>query len=900
MYRQTLSRIKNLSDRLPDPVRAEKTMCELLSCSVKMCKRVLTRNVISRIVRNGVCTNDVESCVKIVCKRNEHNQRRKKKIRNFLMKDKLEDAEKDLAKSKSIFHCKIVEYQNTVPPGSAVDISFRSIMTMENEKTWKTGKINNSKKVEHLKKKYYPTHMNREPKIREIMYRDSDLEEISRNARTTEENGPRIYGGAQVGDNAIQVLKKDPNFMVLSGVDETEVEVEIEKGMTKARYEWMSKGDTEDGEEGTTNEEHGNQENQGDLREKRLNYANLRATDIPTVPRLHPPKPGTLKQEKHIGNLKEKLMDTVREYKNLHCNNQGKFKENNLTKSETEGIKEIKKKIKDKEIVVFATDKSGRFSVDTPQNYEEAVMAHTTNDMEINCERVKRIEGKLNQHMRVFNKMFRVGSNHEHEDRVNAATTSTNTPPPPLYGLRKDHKPTDDMTKGPPVRPVCGANQAPNSRLSNFLSRIINEYADSANIRTECRSSEEMKAAFEEYNEIDAEVRKECCVISMDVKALYPSMEWKEIITSVREMVETSEQEIENVDWHEVGKYLAITLTGEEIEKEGLRKVVPMRKVETGRCIGVAYLCDKRNDEKWMSARSPGSRQKRKMLAIAIAEGVKVCLENHVYTLGDVIFLQSAGGPIGLELTGAVSRPFMARWDRLYLEKVRKAGGEIMLFERYVDDSNQIGKAPPKGAKYDRATERIVVDQNIAEENTEPDERMARVLVDIANSIVECIKMEADWPSKNEDKRLPILDMKVWTDEEGTALYSHYEKPVTRKTVLHSRSAHPASCKRSVHTQEVLRRVLNCSRRLDWNEEAAPTVTEYMRRMRDAGYTERYRKDVLKQALSIYDKKLADEREETRPVYRPKGYKREERWKQKELKRFNWAKKGGGVAPSYS
>ena len=78
MYRQTLSSIKNLSNRLPDPIRAEKTMCELLSCSVKMCKRVLTRNVISRIVRNGVCTNDIESCVKIVCKRNQHNQRRKK------------------------------------------------------------------------------------------------------------------------------------------------------------------------------------------------------------------------------------------------------------------------------------------------------------------------------------------------------------------------------------------------------------------------------------------------------------------------------------------------------------------------------------------------------------------------------------------------------------------------------------------------------------------------------------------------------------------------------------------------------------------------------------------------------------------------------------------------------
>ena len=105
--------------------------------------------------------------------------------------------------------------------------------------------------------------------------------------------------------------------------------------------------------------------------------------------------------------------------------------------------------------------------------------------------------------------MFNVGTTHGHEERVTAATTSTHTPPPPLYGLRKDHKTTTDQIKGPPVRPVCGANQAPNSRLSNFLSRIVNDYADKENIETECRSSEEMKAAFEEYNELDEATKKQ-------------------------------------------------------------------------------------------------------------------------------------------------------------------------------------------------------------------------------------------------------------------------------------------------------------------------------------------------------------------------------------------------------
>ena len=114
------------------------------------------------------------------------------------------------------------------------------------------------------------------------------------------------------------------------------------------------------------------------------------------------------------------------------------------------------------------------------------------------------------------------------------------------------------------------------------------------------------------------------------------------------------------MNWTEVGKYLAVIMSEEEIEREGLRRVIPERRGENNRKITVAYLADKKNEDKWMQARDPGSRQKKKMLGIAISRGVRTCMENHVYCMGDRVFLQKAGGPIGLELTGAVSRAFMA------------------------------------------------------------------------------------------------------------------------------------------------------------------------------------------------------------------------------------------------
>ena len=72
------------------------------------------------------------------------------------------------------------------------------------------------------------------------------------------------------------------------------------------------------------------------------------------------------------------------------------------------------------------------------------------------------------------------------------------------------------------------------------------------------------------------------------------------------------------------------------------------------------------------------------------------------------------GGPIGLELTGAVSRPFMMTWDKRYLRMVREAGIQMPLYKRYVDDSNQVGKVPPEGAWYNPDVKRIIISEEEA------------------------------------------------------------------------------------------------------------------------------------------------------------------------------------------
>ena len=160
--------------------------------------------------------------------------------------------------------------------------------------------------------------------------------------------------------------------------------------------------------------------------------------------------------------------------------------------------------------------------------------------------------------------------------------------------------------------------------------------------------------------------------------------------------------------------------------------------------------------------------------------------------------------------------------------------------------------------------------------------------------------MEEDHPGRHVDKKMPILDMKVWTDsEEGTILYQHYQKPGSSKLVMHADSAQSSQCKKSVHTQEILRRLLNCSTHLDWETEVAPVISEYMGRLMSAGYNQKFRKETLQKALRIYDQMLEDDFNGVKPIFRAKDWQPAERRRRKEQKKNNWANKGGHIAPIF-
>ena len=78
-------------------------------------------------------------------------------------------------------------------------------------------------------------------------------------------------------------------------------------------------------------------------------------------------------------------------------------------------------------------------------------------------------------------------------------------------------------------------------------------------------------------------------------------------------------------------------------------------------------------------------------------------------------------------------------------------------------------------------------------ENRPTDEITMRVSCEIGNSIHKLIQLTMDFPTKNPDSSLPILNLKVWTetneDNQTTIMYEHYRKEVSSNSTVHYRSA---------------------------------------------------------------------------------------------------------------
>ena len=205
------------------------------------------------------------------------------------------------------------------------------------------------------------------------------------------------------------------------------------------------------------------------------------------------------------------------------------------------------------------------------------------------------------------------------------------------------------------------------------------------------------------------------------------------------------------------------------------------------------------------------------------------------------------------------------------------------LFKRFVDDINMAPRRLGTAGIEDG-------------EDLEEDERNMKMIAEEGNKIHRSIQVTYDCPSKHQDKKLRILDLKTWFQdkvEEGKArryiVHEFYHKEVASKAVINARSAVPKKNIRTILTQEVVRILRNCSRRLPW-DVVCRHIRDYSARMQYSGHSKRMRKQVVKSALNAYDRMIEKDERGEEPLYRHREWNRSKRLEDKRMKKERWFK----------
>ena len=167
----------------------------------------------------------------------------------------------------------------------------------------------------------------------------------------------------------------------------------------------------------------------------------------------------------------EAFRDTV---KKGDSGDEEKKVDSNLSKLELLGMKSLQKRVKNGELIVTETDKSNRFCVLKSSQYYEAGQKHVVKDQKESHEQARAIQKVVNDHSYWLRKIFGLGIEWGHEDRIGNSMTDRGEVVAPLYLLIKDHKGWSyEEGTPPPSRPVCSGNRGYNRHISEILSLIL-------------------------------------------------------------------------------------------------------------------------------------------------------------------------------------------------------------------------------------------------------------------------------------------------------------------------------------------------------------------------------------------------------------------------------------------
>ena len=650
-----------------------------------------------------------------------------------------------------------------------------------------------------------------------------------------------------------------------------------------------------------------------------LDLSKLRASHLTTHRETTIPPMGTQEEEERHSELKGEILALTRVYRASHCDSKGFPRDTTFPQEAQQGIKDLKQMVKDQDLILLQTDKSGSLSLNSKANYVSQTSKHTAADPIVTPEDLHKKERHLNAATTQLARALGVGSScGDHQaTSLKSALINTRIDPPNLYGHPKDHKVLEPGKEhlGPPNRPICGAREAPNTQLSKLCSEVIHmavEAERKLHPPTESKSTEDVIAAMKVFNSErraqHPDSRPDIIIGSMDVEALYPSLDKDKDPKLAGDMITRHAHLFASFNWVEGSRFLALTLTPDQISHLGLTEVVQTRKFNGGQPPGIITpetatpLHQEILDD--LSKFLPPIRQatpaeQGTILGTVISTATRMSMLEHTYKFNNKFHSQQSGGPMGDPVSVQLSRATMLSWDigltALFNSHVTKLRREEDLNKRYVDDHLSTYLSQPPGTRWKDDKSGLHIDPDKIQEDMTipPDQRTMKLVVALANMVNPQIKMVHDCPSLHQSGKMPVLDLQVWVDQEGFLQWEHYRKPMANPLFPMSVSALPAKTRRTMHAQEGIRILRNCSETLDWSTPAAH-LTDLMKRLQRSGYGHQYRVSILQSALAGYRKQQAAALEPGgRPLHRADTWQQECHAQRKTASKTNWYRAGG-------
>ena len=175
----------------------------------------------------------------------------------------------------------------------------------------------------------------------------------------------------------------------------------------------------------------------------------------------------------------------------------------NLTEDEKDGLRRLQKRIKEKQVVILKTDKSGKMCLVTREEYEKMGLEHTRKDQEIDRRGIMEKEKQLNSHVFFWSKMWGSGDSHNQRGRIIDSKVVSSEQLADLYLMFKDHK------EGKKTRPVVTGCNSNTRGFSNCVSDLLESVNKANENPYETNSSEDMLARVNKYNKKAEEIMKE-------------------------------------------------------------------------------------------------------------------------------------------------------------------------------------------------------------------------------------------------------------------------------------------------------------------------------------------------------------------------------------------------------